>query len=279
MREMANAYEGPHRVILNRNEGNLGIGRHINRSMGIARGELIVGAAGDDISVASRTQSLVDHWLGANRRPSSICSSAEMIDENGEHISRQDGRPFRGDLLTAITHHFSGLQGATHAWARRIFDVFGDLLPDTVCEDRVIPLRSFFLGGTSYVEECLVKYRVHGENISHHYKVHEDDLIARTVEIHKRNLNIFENYLKDLSVAKDHGLLSGEEYRRIDSQIRSSKLIITNKIAFLSGSFVQKVGLIVECLLTNPSQSARWTIMLVLPRIYIRNQKKNLGVK
>jgi glycosyltransferase involved in cell wall biosynthesis len=41
MEEMANAYHGPHTVILNRNPKNLGIGGHVNRVMELAQGEWI----------------------------------------------------------------------------------------------------------------------------------------------------------------------------------------------------------------------------------------------
>jgi glycosyltransferase involved in cell wall biosynthesis len=56
MKEMAASYNGPHKVILNRNEKNLGIGGDINRIMEIAQGELIIGVAGDDISLPERTK-------------------------------------------------------------------------------------------------------------------------------------------------------------------------------------------------------------------------------
>src|SRR6056297_466684 len=48
MQEMAAAYGGPHGVILNRNQSNLGIVPHIDRVMTIVTGEFIVINAGDD---------------------------------------------------------------------------------------------------------------------------------------------------------------------------------------------------------------------------------------
>ena len=56
MERMTSAYQGPHKVILNRNQKNLGIGRHYNKIMEMAHGEIKVGAAGDDISLPERTQ-------------------------------------------------------------------------------------------------------------------------------------------------------------------------------------------------------------------------------
>src|SRR5207248_10197804 len=53
---MAAAYKGPHSVRLNRNPSTLGIGAHTNRLMELCRGELIVVAAGDDVSLPNRTE-------------------------------------------------------------------------------------------------------------------------------------------------------------------------------------------------------------------------------
>src|SRR5947209_20339005 len=49
--DIAAAYRGPHRVRVRRNETNLGIGAHYNRLVAESRSELLVTAAGDDLSV------------------------------------------------------------------------------------------------------------------------------------------------------------------------------------------------------------------------------------
>ncbi|MCA9494687.1 MAG: glycosyltransferase family 2 protein, partial [Myxococcales bacterium] len=67
MEEMAAAYDGPHRVVLNRNPTNLGIGEHVNACMALAEGELIVGSAGDDVSLPHRVQRLYEAWLASGK--------------------------------------------------------------------------------------------------------------------------------------------------------------------------------------------------------------------
>src|SRR5574344_1400791 len=63
MRRIAAEYRGPHRIILNRNERNLGLVAHINRVVAqCASGELLVLAAGDDWSKPERTATLVRRW-------------------------------------------------------------------------------------------------------------------------------------------------------------------------------------------------------------------------
>ena len=56
MEEMAGKYNGINKVILCRNEKNLGLIEHINKLMKIENGELIIVAAGDDISLPDRVQ-------------------------------------------------------------------------------------------------------------------------------------------------------------------------------------------------------------------------------
>src|SRR2546430_17373747 len=47
MQRLAREYKGPHKVVLNRNERNLGLVGHVNRAVELAAGEIIVGSAGD----------------------------------------------------------------------------------------------------------------------------------------------------------------------------------------------------------------------------------------
>ena len=59
MRELAAGYRGPHRIILNRNERNLGLGMHASKVWGeLSSGRWLIGAAGDDISLPERAEAV-----------------------------------------------------------------------------------------------------------------------------------------------------------------------------------------------------------------------------
>ena len=58
MQQAAATYNGPHKIVLNRNDENLHIGGHVNTVNRMASGELVVVAAGDDISLPSRVRTL-----------------------------------------------------------------------------------------------------------------------------------------------------------------------------------------------------------------------------
>ncbi len=169
MSEMAASYSGPHTIVLNRNERNLGIGAHINRVMEFASGELIVAAAGDDISVSERTSRICEEWLRHGSGCYSLYSDVNLIDDEG----RQSGCLFEGrspdhaqSLKQAIVKGRVGVSGCSHAFSRKTFDLFGPMDDRVVAEDMVIPFRSLLLGDIRFLSDPLVQYRVHSGNIS-----------------------------------------------------------------------------------------------------------------
>jgi glycosyltransferase involved in cell wall biosynthesis len=56
MERIAAEYRGPHRLRINRNPVNLGMGAHYQHVLGMAEGRYLVLAAGDDISEPSRVE-------------------------------------------------------------------------------------------------------------------------------------------------------------------------------------------------------------------------------
>ena len=81
MQEIASQYKGPHQITLNRNQSNQGIGGHINKLMLLTKGEFIVIAAGDDISMPERTVQprVCRSWRLAVNRGSKISRSQTVI--------------------------------------------------------------------------------------------------------------------------------------------------------------------------------------------------------
>ena len=166
MQKMTATYQGPHSIILNRNEKNLGIGAHINRCMELSHGELVVGAGGDDISLPERTVEIYQTWIDSGEKAFSIDSEYKLIDEGGNAF---DSPPLRYLPQEQQLLHFSKtlvnyVWGCTHAWHRKVFDVFGPL-PNITFEDVAIPPRSMLLGKVVHINKQLVKYRTHGKNI------------------------------------------------------------------------------------------------------------------
>ncbi|HEY9170798.1 MAG TPA: glycosyltransferase [Verrucomicrobiae bacterium] len=168
IREMAAEYQGPHRIQINRNERNLGLCGHINRCMELANGELIVGAAGDDVSLPERTEAIVETWESSGRWAYSIYSDSIIMSEDGCDlgVNRYPPAKFQGDLLQLIRRNKVGVMGCTHAWHRETFQRFGPLNVDVVNEDAVIPVRSRLLGGVAYIPRPLVRQRMSAGSIT-----------------------------------------------------------------------------------------------------------------
>lgn len=76
MREMAQSYRGPHRLVLNRNSRNLGVGAHINRIVELCSGDFIVASAGDDVSEPERAEELYRLYLSARKRALLVYSTS-----------------------------------------------------------------------------------------------------------------------------------------------------------------------------------------------------------
>ena len=211
--EMVANYSGPHRIVLNRNDRNRGLAGHLNVLMKRAEGELIVIAAGDDISLPHRTARLVDAYMSDNRQSLSIYSNMNVIDEGGRSRGRFSENHSSGHLtVQRIARSEGSVYGCTHAWARRIFDVFGPLDEEVIQEDVVIPFRAALLGRVCYLDEPLVLYRRHSSNI---FRLREE--IGSWPVLHeyllrnaKGRIAIYRAILRDIAIARKKKLCTPE---------------------------------------------------------------------
>jgi glycosyltransferase involved in cell wall biosynthesis len=153
-------YAGPHRVLLNRNPTNLGIGAHLSHLVALSHGELLFVAAGDDISLPQRCERVVATWLASGKRLDLIASALQDMDEHGqvhERITPSDLAGYRDAADWLARPPF--VVGAAQAWTRRVFDRFGPLPPGVVAEDLLMVFRAIVSGGALTLAEPLVRYR------------------------------------------------------------------------------------------------------------------------
>jgi len=160
-------YRGPHRLRLNRNNRNLGVGAHCDLVMGMAQGEMVVLAAGDDIAAPDRATAIAQAWLADPEGLFCVASNALGIDESGE-VEKLVLPCSSGPLVDALTLARSGeaLLGGTLAVRRVLLDVFGPMGGHVrTCEDIVLPFRAALLGRVAIVEKPLVRYRRHANSL------------------------------------------------------------------------------------------------------------------
>lgn len=214
----AESYAGPHRLRLNRNDRNLGIGAHLSRLAQMAEGELLVVAAGDDVSLPQRVQRIVDAWLAHDRRPDLIASALADIDAegtvHGEIVPSDLGRYTSLAQWAAEPPH---VVGAAQAWTKRLFERFGPLPPGTVAEDLVMVFRALGSGGAITLREPLVQYRRGG--ISRRRRnLHARDVIDRLLKNNRHALVETEQMLRDAAVMDRQGEIGPHLQRVLDRE-------------------------------------------------------------
>lgn len=193
-------YTGPHRVITRRNTVNEGISAHLSRLAGMAHGELLFVAAGDDLSAPDRCERVVQFWLEHGRQPDLIATDLTSIDDAGD----AHGRVTPDDLgRYRIDDWFEKrpfLVGAAHTWSRRLFERFGPMQPGTAAEDQIMTFRAIATGGAMSLHEPLVRYRRGGLSGKRRYRS-VAEMLARVQQSNRFALSEAAQLQRDAEVA------------------------------------------------------------------------------
>jgi glycosyltransferase involved in cell wall biosynthesis len=205
MQEMASNYQGPHKVVLNRNPKNLGIGAHVNKISEISSGKYILKCDGDDVARSDRTTKTVEAFENATSQVFSVWCSARYIDESGNLANRTFVSPTAAYNDVTITANIAPVIGTTHGWRREVFSFFGNLNDNIVLEDNAISFRSYLMGEIVFIPEELVDYRVHVDSITNFRKIVDSvTLCALAVKRHRYALFSIDQRFKDLEFAEEN---------------------------------------------------------------------------
>lgn len=157
---IAAEYRGPHRVRVRRNVQNLGIGAHYNVAIAQCSGELIVTAAGDDLSVEGRVEKLYSAWIKCGKKADLITSDLLNMDQEGKtHSVIEVSDLARWTKPEQWFKKRPYVVGAAHAFTKRLHVHFGDFVDGIVYEDQIMALRATLAGSGVTVKEPLVHYR------------------------------------------------------------------------------------------------------------------------
>jgi glycosyltransferase involved in cell wall biosynthesis len=262
LREIAGSYAGPHQIVLNQNPSNIGLGAHVNTVMSLARGELLVIAAGDDISRTDRTQKIVDAWNHSERKALSVTSHFKKIDEDGREIGefRCAFNPASRQLLHRARHGCWNVQGCCHAWHRKVFETFGPLSNYVVAEDRAIEFRSLALGEIALIDDYLVRYRVHDSNLA---AIRNDATrgarMRNLVKVNEINSAMFRQFLVDLDRIEALRLCPVEQIPQARELLRFNLGRLALERQFLAASRFRRLTLGVRALFQiSPKTGLKW---------------------
>ena len=155
------SYAGPHRLILNRNDRNLGLAGHIDRIHDLSHGDVIIVAAGDDISLPQRSARIIETFEA--KQPLLVCSLANHMDMSGHPIptNHPTATLYHSADLSKISGSNSLYLGATGAWHRTLYRKYG-AMDRAAYEDLVMGFRAALEGKVAVIEDALVNYRIGG---------------------------------------------------------------------------------------------------------------------
>ena len=202
-------YAGTHDVVLNRNPVNVGLTRHVNEVIAKAKGEIVVMAAGDDISLPARVSKTVA-MLDADPDATFASFTDTIIDKDGKVVGESsEGKPVSVRKVTLDRYLAGGapfLSGASRGFRKKLFETFGELNPACPTEDTPTVLRGLMAGHALLSSEGGILYRRHGSNLSSPSSLHS----MAFEEIKKQ-------YLRDAEQALASGLISEKTKRRVQA--------------------------------------------------------------
>ncbi|MBS1175555.1 MAG: glycosyl transferase [Burkholderiaceae bacterium] len=169
MQSIEQAYTGQHTIVLNRMPHNVGLIAHINHVVRMSTGDIIVYAAGDDIAQPNRISKLLNLF---QQHPHTLLvhSAVQEMDVDGVLLGLAAPAQEKNNLNDIqAARRYSWLIGATCAWQRTLWQVFGDIQYARAYEDMVMAFRAQLLGGPQsivYADQPMVLYRVHTQGLS-----------------------------------------------------------------------------------------------------------------
>ena len=166
MERLAGAYDGPHKVILNRNAENMGIIAHTTKVVDLATTDVLIPCYGDDIAFPDRATRIVAAFEAHD--PLLVHSHARAIGADGQEVPSRYGNAdfFHTTDPLAIATTTAHYLGASGAWSRELFDKYGPIPSPLVYDDHVLGFRAALEGRVHLIDAPLLYYR-EGTGISH----------------------------------------------------------------------------------------------------------------
>ncbi len=204
IKEFVNNYRGKHVIRTNLNDHNLGIANHYCQVLyEVAKGDILILADGDDISLPTRTAKTVEYF---NRFPE-VASLSFLTQPVNADLSM--GTPY--ELLTHRPHSFSifnlddylhlnmgCFSGDSRALRRSVIESFPPI-SIAPAEDYFLYLRSLMIGSICYIREPVLYRRLHGNNVS------------AIIPKRERSRKNFNQFLADIEWALTQGYIGSRD--------------------------------------------------------------------
>jgi len=182
--EIIKSYSDP-RIINLENEKNIGIARSSNKGLRIARGRYIAIMDADDISLPERFQKQFKFL--ENNPDIGVCGTwIKVIDKNGTWM-KNICYPTSSEVISCSLLFYDCFANPTTMFRKKIIEELGEYDPGFIAAmDYDLWTRTIGYYKFSNIPEFLLKYRMHGQNISQdREKRHHEDYIIRKSAIEK----------------------------------------------------------------------------------------------
>ena len=151
-----------------RNETNIGAAENYSRVFQLAKGDLFKWAAHDDVHLPGFLRRCVEVLDQAPPAVVLVAPKAEIIDENGEKITKEDWQPESLDTRRPRPHQRAADMLRNVAWAAAQFGVYRSpalrktrLIDRFLASDHVLLLELAILGEIWEIPEVLFQRRYH----------------------------------------------------------------------------------------------------------------------
>lgn len=250
IKELVGGYKGPHKILLNRNNPNMGLVPHTNKYLfEISKGDFIFLNGGDDISMPDRIKNAVDVYL---RYPNvmAVTFSDVVINKSGKETGEK--RSFADSITKISDPQFISSNlfmagGAALSFRRDVLNKFGRMNDDCQTEDSVLRFRSLLIGDIYTSSKVGLKYRVHDNNISRYISTFKTNLIANQYE---KDLKCVEGVLrKELYSLLEEKINFYRKYRRLEERREVCQNPIKRKymnIILKLNRYIYKIGLLLH---------------------------------
>lgn len=199
-------------VVESHSRQNVGLHYNFNRGLSLCSGEVVIAMSGDDVSLPGRVSAVVREFE-TNKDTMVVVHNWQLIDKDGRDIKGESCKHTKakrysyGEVLKCI-YARSPVCGATAAYRRVLFDLFGEMLKGDHGEDNCFWFRGLLLGKVKYLPEKMVKWRSHETNLSN-WSSEQDCPESRCKHLKwlKRH-NFIPQYSKDIETAVEKGVIN-----------------------------------------------------------------------
>jgi glycosyltransferase involved in cell wall biosynthesis len=266
--EMVVAYKGPHTIVVNRNETNIGLIGNVNKVFSLARGELLVMQCDDDISLPCRVEILVEEWCRVDRQPYVVCSSYTYLRRDGSQCDRQRfswGKTgIESRSIEEVLLHYA-YRGSSAAYRPEVMTAFGEVVVDGCYDDMVLFSRGRMLGNILLIKDSLLLYREGG--LSANTGTVESAFLKKAAAERASYLQV----MQDIFRRSEQGHLS--DGRRDELVAICQKIIedVDCRVRLLTGGLRERIGAY-RHLIRNPEGQPKTMLFLIsiFPRLLTR---------